>query len=377
MADADVRFLGGSARARNLRVAARAGGRVVDRAALSESHSEVAVLVPADTALMLRLFSDPAFEQAFRAATPTILQGADGAKVYVGPASYMTGLANDAQALASLPRVALGAGSLLDLSTSSARAGSTSAALLATGKASDGFISRRFNRPVSRACSRVALAVGMSATAASVFTLGVGLLCAWVAAQPGYLPLVATGVLFHLASVLDGVDGEIARATLTESEQGARVDTVVDQVTYLACFGGLTVGWVREGHGQLVLWSTLVIGVALVASLLRAGRFVARHAPDASFVWVDRSVRRAAADTGRLPLRVAAGLFTLLRRDLFAVVFLAVSLTGQRALIPGLILAGVIVANLTLSLYARELATAAAALRDSAPGTRSAHLQAG
>jgi hypothetical protein len=48
-------------------------------------------------------------------------------------------------------------------------------------------------------------------------------------------------------------------------------------------------------------------------------------------------VRRAARDTGRATLRLAALLFTLLRRDLFAVLFLAVSLTGQRAAVPVLI----------------------------------------
>ena len=76
---------------------------------------------------------------------------------------------------------------------------------------------------------------------------------------------------------------------------------------------------------------------------------------------IDRSVRRAARDTGRVTLRLAALLFTLLRRDLFAVLFLGVSLTGQRAAVPVLILAGTLVANLTFSLHGREMADAARA----------------
>jgi CDP-L-myo-inositol myo-inositolphosphotransferase len=213
----------------------------------------------------------------------------------------------------------------------------------------------------------MALAVGMSASSASAITLLIGLGCAWIAAQPGYVPLVLTGVLFQLASILDGVDGEIARATLSESETGARVDTIVDQVTYVACFAGATIGWAREGRGALAIAFTIVIGVALVLSLLRAGRFVARHAENASFVFVDRSVRRAARDTGRLPLRIAAAAFTLLRRDLFAIIFLAVSLAGIRALIPGLILVGIAIANVTFTLYGAELADAARAERGLSP----------
>ena len=363
MAGADVRFLGGSLRARQARVAARAGATFADPASLAATDTSLAIVTPPDVALMRPFFLDPAFVAVATDAHPTRLVSPDRACVYVGPASHLLPLADDRAALERLPSRALEAGALLYVGTRSARRRATAAALLATGKATDGFVSRTFNRPVSRACSRAALAIGLSATGASILTLLVGLLCAWVAAQPGVLPFAVTGVLFQLASVLDGVDGEIARATLTESETGARVDTVVDQVTYLACFAGATVGWVREGSGTLALWSTVAIGAALLLTLWRGGRFVARHADNASFVFIDRAVRRAAKDTGLRMLTLAASTFTLLRRDVFAVIFLVVSLTGQRASIPGLILFGTLVANLTFSVYAKELADAAKAER--------------
>ena len=363
MTGADVRFLGGSLRARQARVAARAGATFADPASLVSTDASVAVITPSDVALMRPLFLDPAFVEATADPRPTRLVSPDQACVYVGAASQVLPLANDRAALDRLPSRTLAAGALLYVGTHSARRRATRAALLATGKATDGFVSRTFNRPISRACSRAALAVGLSATGASLLTLLVGLLCAWVAAQPGFLPFVVTGALFQLASVLDGVDGEIARATLTESETGARVDTVVDQVTYLACFAGATVGWVREGSGTLALWSTVAIGAALLLTLWRGGRFVARHADNASFVFIDRAVRRAAKDTGLPMLALAAHTFTLLRRDVFAVIFFQVSLSGQRASVPALILFGTLVANLTFSFYARELADAARAER--------------
>jgi CDP-L-myo-inositol myo-inositolphosphotransferase len=324
----DVRFLGGSAASRNARVARRVGASICALADLPGDSAEIAVIVPAHVGLMASFFSDSAF-----------------------------------------PRRTVPASTILNLATADDRRTATGLALRATQKATDGWVSRTFNRPVSRRFSRAALAAGMSASSASFITLLIGLGCAWIAAQPGYLPLALTGVLFQLASILDGVDGEIARATLTESEAGARVDTVVDQVTYVACFAGANIGWIREGSGTLAAASTVVIGVALVLSLLRAGRFVARHAENASFVFVDRSVRRAARDTGRLPLRVAAAAFTLLRRDVFAVIFLAVCLTGIRALIPSLILVGILIANVTFSVYGRELAAAARAERGLPEGT--------
>ena len=361
MDGADTRFLGGSARARHARLALRVGASFTTLEALPADSTATVVLVPAQSALMRPLFEDPAFLDAARLDVVTRLDAPTGAFVLVGPAHLAVGLAAKLDTSSPLPRRTLGPGTVLNIGTAADRRQATRDALLATQKATDGWVSRTFNRPISRACSRVALALGLSATAASIITLALGLVCAWVAGQPGYLAFVGTGVLFQLASVLDGVDGEIARATVTESERGARVDTVVDQLTYLTSFAGLTIGWVREGSGTTVLWLTLAIGVALILTLLRAGRFVARHATNASFVIIDRSVRRAARDTGQATLRLAALLFTLLRRDLFAVLFLAVSLTGQRAAVPVLILVGTLVANLTFSLHGRELADAARA----------------
>jgi len=355
---ADPRFLGGSARARNMRVAERARAEVWTPSTFPADAAGPVILVPSSVALTAALFEDEAFVRATRALSPTWADSSDGGSVAVAYGPAAATYARDEKARAALTHIAIGSG-VFAIDTSANRRRATRAVLRATGKPSDGWVSQRFNRPVSRAFSRAALIFGMSATTASMLTLLVGLICAWTASQPGYLALVATGLLFQLASVLDGVDGEIARATLTESAFGARVDTIVDQVTYVTCFAGAMIGWAREAGGTVPIAVAVITGVALVLSLLRAGRFVAAHATNASFVFVDRAVRRAAVDTGRVPLRLAAASFTLLRRDLFAVIFLVASLTGLRALMPALILAGVVIANLTFSFFSRELVAAA------------------
>jgi len=355
---ADPRFLGGSARARNARVAERVRAKTWTPDTLPVDASGPVVLVPPGVALTTALFADGDFVRATQGAAHTWADSADGGSVVVVDGASAFPYACDRAALDALPHVPVGAGAYA-IDTPAKRRRATRAILLATGKASDGWVSRTLNRPISRACSRAALFVGLSATTASILTLLVGLLCAWTASQPGYLPLVATGLLFQVASVLDGVDGEIARATLTESESGARVDTIVDQLTYVACFTGAMIGWVREAGGPIPVTVAAVTGGALVLSLLRAARFVSAHATNASFVFVDRAVRRAANDTGRLPLRLAAWSFTLLRRDLFALIFLAASLTGLRASMPALVLAGIAIANLTFSFFSRELIDAA------------------
>jgi CDP-L-myo-inositol myo-inositolphosphotransferase len=290
--------------------------------------------------------------------------GADArTAVLAGPARDLVPYVNDLSAAANLPRIAAPVGALFDGSTRRSRRKAGWNILLRTGKTTDGWVSRHCTRPLSRPISFLLLSLGFKANDASILTLLIGLATAALALHPGYLALAGTGILFQFTSVLDGVDGEMARATLTESKYGALLDTVVDQVTYLACFIGVTIGWIREGAGRSALLWTVTIVVGIVVSLLRGWRFVSRHAPNTSFVFIDRSVRRAARDSGQAALKVAAAVFTLFRRDAFATVFLFIALAGSRKLIPAVIALGIVLANLTLSTYRRELAAAALAER--------------
>lgn len=363
----DVRLLGRSAHERNRRVAERVGATVVAPEALPPAGDEVAILVPPDHAISAVLFKDQRFVDACRATlasrTPVLAAASPQVAVVVGPADRVRAIAGDRSRADGLERVQVDADGILALGSRARRAHASWRIVQRTAKATDGWVSRNFNRPLSRPISYVLLGIGLNANHASLLTLLFGFAAAVIAAGPGYWPLLITGVMFQFASVLDGVDGEMARATLTESESGARLDTIVDQLTYVTCFIGVMIGWVREGGGQSALLWTIGLGVALVFSLARAGRFVARYAENASFVFIDRSIRRAATDTGLATLKMAAAAFTLLRRDVFAAIFLGVSLTGLRVLIPALIAWGIVVANFTFSYHRRELADAARALR--------------
>ena len=233
-------------------------------------------------------------------------------------------------------------------------------------KATDGIVSRNMNRRVSRFFSRIFLAWRMTPTQASAINLAIGLACAYYAAQTGYATMVLAGALFQLASAFDGVDGEMARTTLRESARGAWIDTAVDNITYAACLAGITIGWMREGIGP---FGTALCGVLLVSvpvTLLALMRFVHRYGPDGSLVFVDRCVERAAQDSGRASLRVARLLFYALRRDVFAMLFFIVSLSGVRAAIPATVAVGVAIAIATLLGHRARLLAAAQAL--AAPG---------
>ena len=139
---ADTRFLGGSARSRHARLAARVGASFTTLDELDANDTSTVVLVPSASALMRPFFQDPAFLDAARLDAATRLESTTGAFVVVGPAQRVAPLATQLGAVSALPRRALGPGTLLNIGTSSDRRHATAAALRATQKATDGWVSR-------------------------------------------------------------------------------------------------------------------------------------------------------------------------------------------------------------------------------------------
>lgn len=151
----------------------------------------------------------------------------------------------------------------------------TAIILRGTGKESDGLVSRWINRPISRRIT--ALLIDFRWIRPIHMTWCTALIGALMAATllfGGENGLVIGALLLQAASVVDGVDGEIARATHRTSEQGATLDTAVDMITNLAFVLGMTVSLTmyRGPHyaaiGGLAL-AELVIGLAVIYLLNR------------------------------------------------------------------------------------------------------------
>jgi CDP-L-myo-inositol myo-inositolphosphotransferase len=151
------------------------------------------------------------------------------------------------------------------------------AILAATGKAGDGIVSRTFNRPISRTISTALLQVpGLKPIHGTVAAaiVGVAMAVCLFSGEPSGLVLGA--LLFQLASIIDGVDGEIARATFRTSRSGSMLDSLTDAATNLAFFAGVAGNlWLSgqywpaaAGAAGLVLlfFGLLMIGAHAVAS---------------------------------------------------------------------------------------------------------------
>ena len=211
-------------------------------------------------------------------------------------------------------------------------AAATREVLRRTGKDADGLVSRWLNRPLSRFMSACVLTwPGVRPNHLTWTTLLVALAMFACLTLGGAAGLVAGGLLFQLASVVDGVDGEIARATFRTSQKGAALDTAVDMATNLMFVLGLTIGlgrlhgaayWLVGGAGFLVFFT----GVAALAWLVR------RSAGGASFDLLKVVYARRFA--GSSAAGAVTAVRTVMSRDFFAFAFAVLAVAGLSWVIP-------------------------------------------
>jgi len=125
-------------------------------------------------------------------------------------------------------------------------------------KETDGPVSRHLNRPISTRLSMAVAPLRPSPDLVSFVALLLGMAAA-VTLGLGYG--VAGGLLVHLASVIDGVDGEVARLQLRAHPAGAFLDGVLDRLGDAAILGGLGV-WALAGSSDEVAVVAVVAATA-------------------------------------------------------------------------------------------------------------------
>ncbi|MDK3159673.1 CDP-alcohol phosphatidyltransferase family protein [Kamptonema cortianum] len=137
-----------------------------------------------------------------------------------------------------------------------------------TGKPTDGLISRYCNRPLSRAASKALLRLAWFRPGhASLLTLlaAMAMFASLLTGTQG--GLLVGAVFFQVASVVDGIDGEIARATFRSSKLGASLDSVIDAFTNVAFLTGVAYYYHANGPeyaAGLAIWSSVIMASGLV-----------------------------------------------------------------------------------------------------------------
>ena len=134
-------------------------------------------------------------------------------------------------------------------------------------KDTDGFFARHFDRKISGAISRVLLHTPVTPNQITVFVTGLGVWAGWLVSLPGQAAKIEGSLVFLLTSILDGCDGEVARAKKMTSKLGGWLDLWGDNVVHVAVFYGLGIGLSRDTGSPL--YRTLG-GLAVAGTLISA-----------------------------------------------------------------------------------------------------------
>ncbi len=205
--------------------------------------------------------------------------------------------------------------------------------LRGSNKSRDGFVSRYLNRPISRAVSRILLKTSMTPNGWTWLITLFPLIGFFFLVRGDYFGFVVGAALFNVHSILDGCDGEIARAKYLDSEKGPGVDAIGDLIALLLFSIGLGFGlfcspqpnavgqWVFLSEGLLAsVFIALRLGPDHVLDLLRRGQAAVVFTKD------DERLRRSG---GRFfGDRLTSLGFELTKRDVAFFVFLIVIALG-------------------------------------------------
>lgn len=115
-----------------------------------------------------------------------------------------------------------------------------------SGKPQDGMVSKFLNRPISRVITRLLLKLPITPNAWTILIFALAPVAFVFLVRGDYIGFLAGSALFQLINILDGCDGEIARAKYLDSERGRDLDAFFDFVANLIFVLCLGVGLFRQ-----------------------------------------------------------------------------------------------------------------------------------
>lgn len=202
-------------------------------------------------------------------------------------------------------------------------------------KAADGIAAKAINRSISLPITRLLCRTRVMPNHVTLVALVCALAGGVVISRGGYRAGILGMLLVELGSILDGIDGELARLRFQYSSVGQWLDTVVDDVANVAYVSGV----VANLHAAGTTWA-LPLGVsALIAFAITQGTqyalitFVYKSGDLAAIPWAFQSAEFLGQRPKGLRAWVLATAPKLLKRDFVVTLFVAFAIAGRLELI--------------------------------------------
>ncbi len=189
----------------------------------------------------------------------------------------------------------------------------------------EGVIGYFIQRPLTRHASRLLVRTRVHPNHVSVLAMATGVLSGVLVATAETLWTALGGVLFFTGSLLDCVDGELARLRFQCSYLGEWLDTLADDLSTLSFLAGMTLH-LHTRYGSPLLDG---VGAATVLEFVLASAYVYHHVATVHHrgdVTVFRySFQR---DEGASNSRLMRLLVFVVKRDFFSALFCVSALAG-------------------------------------------------
>jgi hypothetical protein len=206
--------------------------------------------------------------------------------------------------------------------------------LKSANKPQDGFISTWINRPISRALTRQLLRFPIRPDQFTFAILILPVAAAAFLVRGDYVGFVVGAALFQVFSILDGCDGEIARAKYQDSPRGAAIDNACDHVGNILFLIGLSIGLYRhhdDASGQRYLLEGIVCAIVITLhelALWRGQDHRLGHRVHVPAAYARHRGMREHSGIGLTGAEQVSWIVMVTKRDVAIVVFLILAIAG-------------------------------------------------
>ncbi len=198
-------------------------------------------------------------------------------------------------------------------------------------KSADGIASKLINRHLSLPITWLLMRTRVLPNHVTLVALACALAGSVIIGQGGYAAGAAGMLLVELGSIVDGIDGELARLKFLFSRTGQWLDTVVDDVANVCYSTGIMVNLHAAGiTWAFPLWLASTVGFVLTqASQYWLISRVYKSGDLASIPWAFQSTSFLSQRPTGIVAWVTATVPKLLKRDSAVTIFTAFALLGH------------------------------------------------
>lgn len=221
-------------------------------------------------------------------------------------------------------------------------------------KPTDGWVSKNINRVFSTRTSMVLVKFGVTPNAVTTFVFFFTLYGAYLVSSGEYWKIAIGAVIFQIASILDGCDGELARLTYRGSRFGAWYDTITDNIRYIAFFIALGVAAYVNTGWDVYYWSTAVLAVLATYTAATMAHFVWHQGGPLTNLEVTKKVDEQTKNNPSFLGKIVGKFRGIEKQDVSALILFTLCLIGLYQVMFWLAFVGVIVAAITITKSIRK-----------------------